>query len=123
MADTEQQQAQELYDKLKPEAQAVYIDHIVSRTPPQLQDEMKAIAQDDLGGAEPDPTVAMVTNGASVVVNDSLGAAAPGSPGTAAVAAGSLTAVTLGPVALRQGQSQGPASPAGVRTGTINPKR
>ena len=77
MPDTEQQQAQELYDKLKPEAAAVYIDHIVSRTPPQLQDEMKAIAEDDMGGAEPDPTVAMITNGQSVTVNDSTGAAAP----------------------------------------------
>ena len=115
---TEQEKAQELYDKLKVEAQAVYIDHIVSRTPPELQDEVRAIAEADMGGTT-DPTVASISNGQSVTVNDSTGAAAAGSPGTAAVLDGALTNVTLGPVAQRAGQTQG----SGVRTGTINPRR
>ena len=123
MPDTEDQQAQELYDKLKPEAVTVYVDHILSRTPPALQEEMKVIAAADMtpDAPEPDPTVASVSNGASVVVNDSTGAAQPGSPGTAAVADGALTAITLGPIAQRAGQSQGQQD--NIRRGTIPPRR
>ena len=112
---TEQERAQELYAILKPEAAVVYVDHIVSRTPPELQDEMRTIAAADLsagggGGTPPltDPTVASVADGASVAVNDSTGLAAPGSPATASVANSVLTAVQLGPVAQRAGIQQGP---------------
>ena len=119
MPDTEQQQAQELYDKLKPEAVTVYIDHIQSRTPVALQDEMKAIAAADMGGGEPDPTKAEVADGQAVTVNDEAGAAQPGSPGTATVIGSTLTKVTLGPIAQRSGQQQGPQ----VQRGTIPPRR
>lgn len=104
---TQNEQATELYEQLKPEAQAVYLDHIMSRTPAELQDEMRVIVTADLAAPE-DPTTAMVSNGQSVVVNDSTGAAQPGSPGTAAVANGTLTAVALGPIAQRAGMQQGP---------------
>ena len=95
----EQERAQDLYDKIQPEAKQAYIDAIVSKTPPELQAEMRAIAEADMSGMvppEPDPTQATITNGQSVTVNDNTGAPAPGSPGTAVVANGTLTAVVVG---------------------------
>ena len=98
---TEVEKAEELYAQLKPAAQKEYLDYLMSHTPPELQDEVKTLAAADMAGPSPDPTVATVSNGQSVTVNDSTGAAAPGSPGTAAVADGTLTAVSLGTVARR----------------------
>lgn len=114
MPDTEQQQAQELYDKLKPEAVTVYVDHILSRTPPALQDEMKTIAAGDMGGGggEPDPTVASVSNGASVPVLDA--ADAPLGSGVAMVAASVLTAVKMAAARSAQGD---------IHRGSIPPRR
>jgi hypothetical protein len=103
---TDEERAQELYDQLKPEAEKVYIDHIASRTPPELYDEVKALAQADLAPEPPtqvdDPTKVTLTNGDSVVVKDAVGAVVAGSPGTVNVANAALTDVTLGPVAQRQ---------------------
>ena len=103
---TEQEQAQELYDKLKPEAVEVYVDHIVSRTPPELQDEVRALAEADLP-AQPDPNAATVTNGQQVNVIDGTGAPQPGSPGLATVNSGNFSGVQLGAVVGAQRQDQG----------------
>ena len=101
---TDEERAQELYDQLKPEAEKAYVEYISERTPPELQDEVRELALAGLTPEppEPDPTEVILTNGASVVVKDAVGAAVPGSPGTANVANSALTDVTLGPVAQRQ---------------------
>ena len=108
---TEQERAQELYAQLKPEAQVVYIDHILSRTPPDLQDEMREIVTSDLGsggGAPPlTDTQVILNNGDDVVVIGDSAFPAPGSPGTASVINGILQGVQLGPIAgARGGQRQ-----------------
>ena len=108
---TEQERAQELYGQLKPEAQVVYIDHILSRTPPDLQDEMREIVTSDLGsgggGAPPlTDTQVIVNSGDSVRVVTTLGGDMPGSPGTAAVSSGRLDFVQLAAAAQRGSPSR-----------------
>jgi hypothetical protein len=85
---TDLEDAQGLYVQLKGEAQQVYLEHIMSRTPPQLQAEMRELVLDDLddsGSSEPDPDVAEVRSGDSVRVVTPIGGDIPGSPGLAAV--------------------------------------
>jgi hypothetical protein len=102
---TEQERAQELYGQLKPEAQIVYIDHILSRTPVDLQDEMREIVTNDLGsgggGGAPPLTDSQVilNNGDDVAVIGDSAFPAPGSPATASVINGILQGVQLGPIA------------------------
>ena len=115
---TDQERAQELYDQLKPEAIAVAIDHITSRVPPELQDEVKAIAEADLeageGGGESELSDSQVilNSGDSVRVVMAIGGDVPGSPGTAAIVGGALSFVQLQAVTGQsQDQSRRPPQP------------
>jgi hypothetical protein len=56
---------EELYAQLKPEGVEAYIRYIMNRTPADMQDEMMALLQADLGdgGAPTDPSQAIVSNG------------------------------------------------------------
>lgn len=114
---TPTEQATELYAQLKPEAVTVYLDHILSRTPAELQNEMKTLVADDIsgGGGAPDPNTASVANGASVPVLDALDA--PLGSGTAMVSASVLTAVKM--AAARSGMQQ----QGDVHRGQLPPRR
>ena len=120
---TDEERAQELYDQLKPEAEKVYIDHIASRTPPELHDEVKALAEADLagggeGGGKLTDSQVIINMGDSVRVVTMLGGDVPGSPGTAAVTSGNLDFIQLQEAA---GQAQSQAKPQPQRQ--ITPRR
>lgn len=78
------------YNALKPLAVAAAHDYIMTRTPAPLQDIMSGLIDADLN-PPPDPTVATIHNGGTVVIRQTDGSNANG---TAAVASGTLTSVT-----------------------------
>jgi hypothetical protein len=118
---TEQERADELYLQLKAEAEQVYLDHIMSRTPPELQDEMRTLVLDGLNGGDPPgpeltPSQVILNMGDSVRVVTVMGGDVPGSPGTAAVTSGRLDFVQLqeltGAERAREPQAQRQAAPS-----------
>lgn len=102
-AASDQQEVDKLYAELKPEAAAQYVQYFQTHTPPELQDEMAAKVEADLGGggggAPPlTDTQVILNNGDDVVVIGDSAFPAPGSPGTASVINGILQGVQLGPI-------------------------
>ena len=93
--DTERATA--LYEQLKPDAQEAYWLYYSTRTPAELQTEMRALVEGGLTGPPPptDPTTAQIANGADVVVIGASNFPAPGSPGVAQVTGGNLIGVQL----------------------------
>jgi hypothetical protein len=85
----------DLHAELKPYAVSGYSSYILARTPPAMQEDMAALVAADLSGQlDPDPTFALVEDGANVVVTDD-GVAITGSPGAAVVEDSVLTSVAV----------------------------
>lgn len=91
---TPTEEATDLYAKLKPGALADARAYILTRTPPELQEIMAGLIEADID-PPPDPTVAVIHDGASVSVNDAADAPVAGSPGVATVVDGALTKINL----------------------------
>lgn len=88
--------ATDLYNQLKPEARGIAIEFVMARTPADLQEDMLAVIGSDLSEIVPvpDPTVATVANGATIILQDAANVVQPNSPAVAVVSNGTLVHAT-----------------------------
>lgn len=91
---TPSQEVDMMYVALKPPAVDTAHQYILSRTPERLQTLMLAKIDADLN-PPPDPTHAVIANGAAVPIQYSGGQVVQGSPAIATVAGGTLTFAKL----------------------------
>ena len=90
---TNEERAQDLHDKIEPEAQESYFQYILTRTPPDLQDEMRVIIEADFTPEPPPANQVVVSDGQTVPVTQQNGDPYPGAPGVLRVVDGALTRV------------------------------